>query len=566
MPVTSSTPARQGCFARRPQWLLAACTTLVLLAGCQTPMATEPGLDATALTDADETAPDTDSGRPAVARASTAPTLPVDIAADDAFACCLRANLWDRIRAGFRMDLTIDNDRIAAQRNWYVRNQAYLDRVVARASRYMHYIVVEAEARDMPLEMALLPIVESAFDPYAYSVAHAAGPWQFIPSTGRIYGMHQDWWYDGRRDVEKSTAAALDYLSRLSARFDGDYAKGLASYNAGAGTVSRAITKNLRAGKKTDYWSLPLPQETRAYVPKLIALAQIVQDPAKYGVRLNPIPDEPRFVVVEIGRQIDMARAAELADMPLTELYLYNPAHSRWVTNPDGPRHLLVPIDVADRFRQNLAATADEDYAPAVEHTVAEAETLESIAQAYNVTADSIRMSNDLDSDTLAPGATLRVPQPRLLLAAIEDSYEPRIAGINIRAAARGTRGSAGSVAGTGRETRYTVRRGDTLSRIADKFNVGTRELASWNRMKVSKPLKVGQKLVVRGGNTGSARAVAAEASSSGKRVKHKVRRGETLYGVARKFSVSVHDIARWNDFSTKRELRAGEVLKIFRD
>ncbi|MFP5383627.1 MAG: LysM peptidoglycan-binding domain-containing protein [Gammaproteobacteria bacterium] len=486
---------------------------------------------------------------------------PAVAAATDAGPCCVAGNLWDRMRAGFRFDLAADNDRIAAQRNWYIRNQAYLDRVVARASRYMHYIVEETEARDMPLELALLPIVESAFDPFAYSVADAAGPWQFIPSTGRVFGLRQDWWWDGRRDVELSTGAALSYLEQLANRFDGDYYKALASYNAGGGTVSRAVKRNLNAGKATDYWSLPLPQETRAYVPKLVALAQIVQDPAKYGVRLNPIPDRPAFVAVEIGRQIDLAQAAELADIPLTELHLYNPAHNRWATDPQAPLKLLVPVEAEARLRQGLAATPPEQLMPVAHHDVGEEDTLDALANRYNVPAESIRVMNKLAGDELVTGTTLQVPQPRLALAAADGSYEPRIAALNNRKAA------------VTRQTLYTVRRGDTLSAIAKRHKVGLAELARWNGLKVSKPLRAGQRLSIHGGRSGTAQEVAGTTRRSGKekvassnRVKHKVQPGETLYGLARRFSVSAHDIARWNDFSANRQLRAGEVLKIFRN
>ncbi|MFZ5723028.1 MAG: LysM peptidoglycan-binding domain-containing protein [Pseudomonadota bacterium] len=517
---------------------------LLMLAGCQSrqgaPAATAP---LTVATD-DVTTP-----------AASAPAAVPD---PETAAAITRSNLWDRIRAGFRFDLTIDNDRIAAQRNWYVRNQQYLDRVIARGGRYLHYIVAETEARDMPLELALLPVVESAFDPYAYSHADAAGPWQFIPSTGRIYGLKQDWWYDGRRDIEQSTRAALDYLERLAARFDGDYYKALASYNAGAGTVSRAVTRNLRAGRKTDYWSLRVPQETSAYVPKLIALAQIVQDPAKYGVRLNPVPDEPRFASVKIGRQIDMARAAELADMPLAELYLYNPGHNRWATDPQGSQSLLVPLEIAAAFSDVLAGTPESEFAPSEHYEVVAGDTLESIAAQKGISADMLRTINHLSGDSISPGETLVVPLPRRPLIANESSYEARIVALN--------NGAVGRAAI--RKSTYTVRAGDTLSGIARKQGVGMSELARWNRIPISKPLRIGQRLVIqrRGSSAAPVASAATSRSTDGKRVTHKVKRGETLSGLARKFKVSVHDIARWNDFSAKRQLRIGESVKLYVD
>lgn len=526
---------RAATLSRPAAWLVAAC---LLLAGCQS---TTPLRDEQA-----------GSGlQPATTTSTAAATAAVAAGGD----CCLRANLWDRMRAGFRFDLSIDNERIAAQRNWYLRNPAYLDRVVARGSRYLHYIVEEIEARDMPMELALLPVVESAFDPYAYSVAHAGGPWQFIPSTGRIYGLKQDWWYDGRRDLEQSTRAALDFLERLAQQFDGDYYKALAAYNAGPGNVNRAINRNLRAGKKTDYWSLPVPRETRAYVPKLVALAQIVNDPAKYGVRLNPIPDEPRIAMVEVGRQIDLARAAELADMPLAELFLYNPGHNRWATDPQGPKHLLVPVEVAPRFREALAATPPDDWLNHKRHTVAEGETLEAIAQLHGVGAETLRRVNHLAGDQVNPGETLLVPQPRLAIGSADNSYEPRIAQLNDGVQRRAAEGAPRT---------YKVRSGDTLSRIAAANKVRINDLARWNNMSVSKPLRIGQTLQIRGGSAASTPTVAATSRRKG--VQHKVQPGDTLYGIARKFSVSVHDLARWNEFSPQQMLRAGQTLKVFPD
>lgn len=490
------------------------------------------------------------------------PVLPARVDPEDPAACCVRANLWDRIRAGFRFDLAQDNDRIAAQRNWYLRNPQYLDRVIARGSRYLHYIVEETESRDMPMELALLPVVESAFDPFAYSVADAAGPWQFIPSTGRVFGLRQDWWYDGRRDIVYSTNAALDYLEQLAARFEGDYYKALASYNAGAGTISRAVTRNLRAGKRTDYWSLKVPQETAAYVPKLIALAQIVQDPGRYGVRLNPIPDEQRFVEVRLPMQVDLARAAELVGMPLAELYLYNPAYARWMTDPVGPHRLLVPVELAADFRRALDDAETDEFVFTLRHTVADGETLESIAARHGIPMEALRAMNENVDGSPAAGTVINVPQPRLMLAADDMTYETRIVALN----------QPGKVRRSVPQTqRYVVRRGDTLSTIARKYKVALRDLARWNNMKISKPLSIGQTLTVRAGSAPSVASSSggkSRGSSGGgdRRINHTVKSGETLSSLSRKFKVSVHDIARWNDFSPKRQLKIGERVKIYTD
>jgi len=564
MPILRTIPA-----TRLLPRLLTLGSALILLTACQTsPSRSAPPpqvLTAVAIAPAPEPPPVVAVTAVADPESPAEPVLPARVDPADPASCCLRANLWDRIRAGFRFDLDEDNARIAAQRNWYVRNPQYLDRVIARGARYLHHIVEETEARDMPMELALLPIVESAFDPFAYSVADAAGPWQFIPSTGRVFGLRQDWWYDGRRDIVYSTAAALTYLGQYAARFDGDYYKALASYNAGGGTISRAVTRNLRAGKRTDYWSLQVPQETAAYVPKLIALAQIVRDPGKYGLRLAPIPDEPRFVQVRLPTQVDLARAAELAGIPLAELYLYNPAHSRWLSDPVGPHRLLVPVEVADEFRAAIDNAEADEFVFSVPYAVQDGDTLESIAARHDLPMEALRAMNESIDGSPAAGTTVIVPQPRLLLANADMTYEPRIVALNQPGKARRSSAPAPT-------QYYVVRRGDTLSSVARRYGVPLRDLARLNGMKLSKPLKVGQKLKVKSGGGASAVAArtggkkaSARSGSDGRKV-HVVKRGETLSSLSRKFKVSVHDIARWNDFSPKRQLKIGERVKIYLD
>ena len=207
----------------------------------------------------------------------------------------------------------------------------------------------------MPAEIALLPIVESAYDPFAYSHGRAAGLWQFVPATGKRFGLKQDWWYDGRRDILDSTAAALDYLQYLHKRFKGDWLLALAAYNSGEGTVSKAQRKNRKKGKPVGFWDLALPGETRDYVPKLIALKQLVATPSVYGIKLEGVPNRPYFAVVETAAQIDLAVAADLAGLELDKLYRLNPGFNQWATSPDGPHRLLIPVDQADMFRQAVA-------------------------------------------------------------------------------------------------------------------------------------------------------------------------------------------------------------------
>jgi len=335
---------------------------------------------------------------PAV-RPDAAPTTPVDADAavtaqapaaeftvpelgpDPAEATLPPGDLWERIREGITWADAKD-PRIDHQLRWYASNQDYLDRVVTRAQPYFRFIVDELEKRGMPMELALLPIVESAYDPFAYSHGRAAGLWQFIPGTGRRYSLKLNWWYDGRRDVIASTGAALDYLEKLYAQFN-DWQLALAAYNCGEGKVERLINQNRRKGLPTDYSSLKkLPRETKNYVPKLMAIANIVADPAKYGLQLAAIPNSEYFARVETDGQIDLGVVARLTDMPVDELYMINPGYSRWITDPKGPHALLIPAAKKDAVLEGLSKLANEDRVQWARHEVKRGDTMSRIAGA----------------------------------------------------------------------------------------------------------------------------------------------------------------------------------------
>ncbi|KAF7276622.1 hypothetical protein GWI33_010020, partial [Rhynchophorus ferrugineus] len=254
-------------------------------------------------------------------------------------------DVWKRMTVGFKMNLNRFDSRIEAQRSWFISRQPYLDRLSARASRYIYYTVKEAERRGLPTELALLPIIESSYDPAATSSAAAAGLWQFIPSTGKIYGLRQSDLYDGRRDVVESTRAAYEYLSSLYNQF-GSWELALASYNAGPGRIQQAINRNKAAGLPTDYWSLRLPTETMNYVPRFIAVAQIIKNPHQYGVNLPPIANRPHFREVTIPGAIDLNQLSSITGVSRGELYALNPAHRGNYTDPLAPRRILIPNDV----------------------------------------------------------------------------------------------------------------------------------------------------------------------------------------------------------------------------
>nr|BFE96394.1 hypothetical protein GCM10020185_69300 [Pseudomonas brassicacearum subsp. brassicacearum] len=261
-------------------------------------------------------------------------------------------DVWERMRQGFQLQETAGvNPRIEQQRLWFASNPSFMENAGERGSLYIHYIVERLEERNMPLELALLPVIESAYNPMAYSRANAVSLWQFIPSTGRYFNLRQTRFYDGRRDITASTTAALDYLTRLHDMFNGDWLLALAAYNAGEGTVSRAIERNEKLGLPTDYWNLPLPSETQAYVPKLLALSQVVLSPDAYGVNLNPIANEPYFQVVEINQRMDLSKVAAVANIDEDELFQLNPAFKQRTTidGPPAPAGAHVQGPVADR-------------------------------------------------------------------------------------------------------------------------------------------------------------------------------------------------------------------------
>lgn len=463
-------------------------------------------------------------------------------------------DLWSRLRAGFTMDHSVDNARIQAQLDWYVRHPRYIDRVVERGSRYLHYIIDETEKRGLPSELALLPVVESAFDPFAYSHGRAAGLWQFIPSTGKYFGLTQSWWHDDRRDVIAATDAALTYLERLATRFDGDYTLALAAYNSGGGTVSSAMRRNRKAGKSTDYWSLTLPTETRHYVPKLIALAKIFDDPKAYGIDLPPLKDEPYFEVVNTGSQLDLAQAAELAGVDIDEIYLLNPSYNRWATNPEGPHRLLVPRQQAEAFRTALADFPREQRVSWQNYKVRKGDSLNTIARKFSTTPSVIQQVNKLNSDLIRIGQQLLIPSATKGSDAYALSQAQRLERTQERKR-------------SGNKVRYTVRRGDTFWDIAREHRVSVREVAAWNGMAPGDPLIPGKELVI-WSKTSKPTMVASNTRGKAmvRKVGYRVRSGDSLSAIASRFSVNVRDIASWNDLNTDRYLQPGQSLVLYVD
>lgn len=321
-------------------------------------------------------------------------------------------SIWKRMFSLYALP-KVKNARIDEEIEKFLKHPSHLVRVQKRAEPYLRLVMDEIEAKKLPGEFALLPIVESAYRANVSSPASAAGLWQFIPSTGRSFGLKQNWWYDGRRDVYSSTQAATRYLKQLNKRVDGDWFLALASYNVGLGNVRKAIRKNEQEELETDYWSLDLPKETMQYVPKLLALAEIFANAEKYKLPLQPIPDKPFFKVVNIKSQLDLKKAARLAGMSFKDMFILNPAFKRVVTAPDGPHRLLVKTDKARTFTRKLAKLPVHKRFKWVEHKIKEGEDLKTIAKKHNTSIKDLLRVNDLKKQqikNIKVGKVLKIP------------------------------------------------------------------------------------------------------------------------------------------------------------
>lgn len=454
------------------------------------------------------------------------------------------ATIWDRMLSLYALP-EIDNARIDREVNWYLRNPEYLTRVQQRAEPYLYFILDEIEAKNIPGEMALLPIVESAFRPDAESPAQASGLWQFIPPTGRLYGLKQNSWYDARRDVVESTQAATTFLKELSETFNNDWLLALASYNAGKGNIQNAIGRNLDKGLPTDFWSLNLNNETSAYVPRLLAIAKIFANPDKYNLNLQKIPNEPYFELVDVKSQIDLGKAAEMAETPLDHFFRLNPGFNRWSTDPTGPHRLLIPVDKAGSFKEKLAELPHEERIKWEHHTVSGKENLKTIARNHNTTVEHIQEVNHLDDDTVAQGKILLIP---VSYKPLKEEQVSSVASVQTPPAPQ-----------TSKQV-YTIKKGDTLSSIAQHFSVDKDDILTWNKLHAKAPLKVGSKITIK--KTGN--ITVASSAPTFKQINYTIKSGDTLAEISKKFNVNVTDLRKWNNVPKNRAaLKPGAKLKV---
>ena len=485
-----------------------------------------------------------------------APTTPQDEIAHDAeIALIEENNAWLRLQRGMKMN-PVMNKRIQVQLEWYLSHREYLSRVMKRAAPILPFILDVLEQKNLPSEIALLPVVESAYQTFAYSHGRASGMWQIIPSTGRHLGLKQNWWYDGRRDIVESTRAATHYLQTLAQQFNGDWELALASYNAGPGKIRSAIRYNKKKGRKTDFWHLTrIRPETRDYVPKLLALKELFAHPQKYQLDLLYIEDEHSYQVVELDSQIDLALAAELAGVSTEQMYQMNPAFNRWATAPNGPHRLLVPADKVESFKQKLAKLPRSKRINWVRYKIRNGDTLSQIARKYRTSTALIKSVNKIRHNNIRAGKYLLIPTATRSISQYSLSQGSRLSKI------KNTRRK-------GKKLTYKVKSGDSLWTIARKYRVNTRSLAKWNGMAPTDTLSIGQKLVI-WKSSGKARAKRVTLFDTQPKnrmhaLRYTVRKGDSLSRIASKFNLRVADIKKWNRIG--KYLQPGQKLKLYVD
>ena len=386
-------------------------------------------------------------------------------------------DLWARIRRGYAIPDLVDDPLVAKWEEWYSTRPDYVARMVDRSRRYLYYIVVEVEERHMPLEVALLPMVESAYNPNALSVARASGIWQFTPSTGTHYGLQQNWWFDSRRDVVAATEGALSYLQKLYGDFN-DWQLALAAYNWGEGNVAKAVAKNQAKSRPADYAAIKMPDETRNYLPKLQAVKNIIRDPEKYGLELGDIPDAPYFAVVKTSRKIDVKAAAGLAEMTIDEFQYLNPQHNRPVIAGGDEYTILLPIDKAEVFAAKLDL-AEQPLVSWQAYRMKNGETLQQVAARFGMPVDALRAVNGIGSKSRVPaGHTLLVPSQ-----GPSDVAEETL------------KNAVFTTVPQGRTFYYRVNRGDTLAGVASRYAVTVADLRRWNSISANGAVTPGQRL-----------------------------------------------------------------------
>jgi membrane-bound lytic murein transglycosylase D len=431
--------------------------------------------------------------------------------------------IWHKIRNGYQFLPNNPPRSVAAFRREYLGRREYLSIVLERSRPFIFYITEQLKLANMPLEIALLPIIESGYDPFAYSKSHAAGLWQFIPSTGEYFGLEQNDWYDGRLDVVNSTRAALKYLMYLYNHFNHDWFLALAAYNAGEGFINKRIMESLKSGLSGDYWSLKLPRQTSEYVPRLLAIADIVKNPQHYAVKLPHIPNRPFFDIILLKEQIEVSLVLQKGFLSMNNFSVLNAAILESITPPLRPYHLLVPTHRSEVIRTILQAWREETLRERSEYTVVFGDTLSEIAQKHNVDLDWLMKTNNRKFDHLSIGETLLIPNKGYLPSKEKETKE--------------------------NFAYYRVVAGDSLSKIGHQFNMPVNEIKRINLLQ-NDLINVGQILKVQ----------------SARQIYYNIKSGNTLSGIAKKYGTTVEKIIDWNNIQNSQLIHPGQTLLIYLD
>lgn len=463
-------------------------------------------------------------------------------------------NLWDVLRDEFSLDHAENSPAVQEKIEWFMNNQDFLMRSTTRAAPYLYYILQQVHKRHLPAELVLLPIIESGYNPFATSNVGATGIWQLMSGTASGLGVRQDWWYDGRRDVIASTRAALNYLAYLQSFFDGNWLLAIAAYNTGEGNVLAAIRRNIRDGQDTDFWSLPLAQQTRDYVPSLLALATIISHPDKYPVYLPPIHNAPYLGQVDVGTQLDLHYAATLAGISYQKILQLNPGLSRSALASKGPYKLVLPIESVEQFSENFAMTPLNTNTIQWSHyRVKPGDSLAFIAKRYHTTPTDIRKLNHLVSKkSVSRGTNLLIPSKAKkgevtneIGAPVLDITEALANNKRIHAFKPGIVSAAKSTTPyrmAPGDTVYMVRSKDTLASIAKRYHLSESTLRSANKLN-SRTLKPGKSLIIPTHFANSTTLAKNKPRLQTGDTIYKVKRGDTIARIAKRFRTSASAI-----------------------
>ena len=461
------------------------------------------------------------------------------------------SDLW-RVIADSQEIIVENNPRIQSHIDWISQRPDYLASISKRAEPFLYLVVSELEKEEVPIEIALLPIVESDYYPFSYSHGTATGIWQFIPSTGRMYGLDEDWWHEDRRDVLASTKAAVRYLKDLNRMFDGDWLLSIAAYNAGPGRVQRAIDKNRNQGKRTDYWSLDLPKETEKYVPKLLALGKVLKNPERFNQKLIKIENKPYLEPINLESQFDLALIAQWTNLSIDEIYSFNPGLKRWATPEALPYKILLPVDVVGDFKEILTNQKNRPKVSWTRYKVKEGDSLSIIAQNFNTTINQIQSVNNINGSLIRANSYLIVP-----LARESEAYYSLSDVQREKSRLNATKNSDKLI--------YKVVSGDSLWKISRNFDVTVNDLVIWNKIVPTAPLSIGKELVIL--IDAKEKTELAKITNTGidinRKIVYTVRSGDNLSLIAQKYKVKVSQIRDWNDLNETDILQPGDKLTI---